>query len=113
MKEGNIQSKKNTRIDKNMQNVVSKKINRKLCLMKKRGFVLRAFSLFGLVGWSVGIPTILFAYLGLWLDSKYPSIYISYTFYFVLFGLILGCYNSWRWIKKEKDLLDKEDSCHE
>lgn len=112
MKEGFIKSKKNTRIDKDMQKVISKKINRRLCLKNKKHSILRAFSLFGLVGWSIGVPTIIFAYLGLFLDEKFP-VSFSYTLYFVLLGLGLGCYNAWKWLKKEQSVLDKEDICNE
>ena len=31
------------------------------------------FGMFGLIGWSVAVPTLLGAGLGLWLDKHYPS----------------------------------------
>ncbi|MGN0929246.1 MAG: AtpZ/AtpI family protein [Alphaproteobacteria bacterium] len=108
VREGNIENKKSSRIDRDMQLNVSKKIDRKLSAKKRKQFVLRAFSLFGLVGWSVGVPTVICAYIGMYIDNHYPSKYISYTLYFILFGLVAGCYNAFRWVKREKDKLDKE-----
>lgn len=110
VKEGNIQNKNSSKIDKDMEITVSKKIDRKLLAGPKKNFVIRAFSLFGLVGWSIVIPAVLCAYIGMWFDEKYKSASISYTFYFILFGLLVGCYNAFRWVKREKERLDKEDS---
>ena len=110
VREGNIENKKSSKIDRNMQIDVSKKIDRKLNAKTRRQFLLRAFSLFGLIGWSVAIPTIICAYIGMYVDRHYPSKYISYTLYFILFGLVAGGYNAFRWMKREKDRLDKEYS---
>lgn len=108
VKEGNIKLKTKSKVDREMEITVSKKIDRKLRLKKDRSFIIKAFSLFGLVGWSVGIPVVICAYLGLWLDEKYPTT-ISYTLYFILFGFIAGIYNAFRWVKRENDYLDREE----
>ncbi|MDR9502222.1 MAG: AtpZ/AtpI family protein [Desulfurivibrionaceae bacterium] len=54
----------------------------------------------GLIGWSVAIPTLLGAALGLWLDSRYPDSR-SWTLALLVAGLTLGCFNAWRWVAKE------------
>lgn len=56
--------------------------------------------MFGLVGWSVAIPTILGVAIGLWIDSTWPSRY-SWTLMFLVAGVTLGCLNAWFWIKRE------------
>lgn len=56
--------------------------------------------MFGLVGWSVSIPTILFLLLGIWIDSTYKSSY-SWTLMMLVFGIFIGCMNAWYWVKKE------------
>ncbi len=56
--------------------------------------------LMGVIGWSVVIPTLLGAALGLWLDSKYPS-GRSWTLALLTAGLVLGCANAWHWVTKE------------
>jgi ATP synthase protein I len=54
----------------------------------------------GLVGWSVAVPTLLGAALGLWLDEHYPG-GRSWTLALLMAGLTIGCFNAWRWIAKE------------
>ena len=54
----------------------------------------------GLVGWSVTVPTLIGAALGLWVDKHYPSTY-SWTLMLLLIGLIIGCLNAWRWVASE------------
>ena len=55
----------------------------------------------GLIGWSVAIPTLLGAALGLWLDRHYPGGH-SYTLALLIAGLCLGCFNAWHWVGKEQ-----------
>ncbi len=62
----------------------------------------------GLVGWSVTIPTLIGAALGLWVDKHYPSTY-SWTLMFLFIGLIIGCLNAWRWVDSEYQEM-QEDS---
>jgi len=54
----------------------------------------------GLVGWSVAMPTLLGAALGLWLDDRYPG-GRSWTLALLAAGLVLGCFNAWHWVAKE------------
>src|SRR5580698_11452874 len=54
----------------------------------------------GLIGWSVTVPTLTGAALGLWVDRHYPSRF-SWTLMFLLIGLIMGCLNAWHWVASE------------
>ncbi|HRY16698.1 MAG: AtpZ/AtpI family protein [Candidatus Competibacteraceae bacterium] len=56
--------------------------------------------LFGAVGWSVALPTVLGALLGLWLDRNWPGPH-SWTLTLLAAGLVLGCANAWRWLHKQ------------
>ena len=56
--------------------------------------------MFGLVGWSVAIPTVAGIALGLWIDRTWPSP-ISWTLTLLFVGMVLGCLNAWRWLKRE------------
>jgi len=56
--------------------------------------------MFGVVGWTVAITTILGIVAGIWLDGKYESSY-SWTLTLMFVGLLIGCLNAWYWIKKE------------
>lgn len=51
----------------------------------------------GLVGWSVVVPTLLGAAIGLWLDRRYPGSR-SWTLALLVTGLAIGCANAWRWV---------------
>jgi len=54
----------------------------------------------GLVGWSVAIPTLLGAALGIWLDQHYPGKHV-WTLALLVAGLSIGCLNAWHWVAKE------------
>ncbi len=63
----------------------------------------------GLVGWSVAIPTLLGATLGLWLDRRYPG-GRSWTLALLVAGLAIGCFNAWHWVSREdKAMRDEQD----
>ena len=67
------------------------------------------FSLFGVVGWSVSIPTLLGIALGLWLDHRYTATH-SWTLTMLALGLALGCFNAWRWISHEERNIHVDDA---
>ena len=54
----------------------------------------------GLVGWSVTIPALIGAALGIWVDKQYPGQY-SWTLMLLLMGLMIGCLNVWLWVQSE------------
>ncbi|MDR3632889.1 MAG: AtpZ/AtpI family protein [Isosphaeraceae bacterium] len=54
----------------------------------------------GLIGWSVTVPALVGAAIGIWVDKRYPSPY-SWTLMLLLIGLIIGCLNAWRWVDSE------------
>lgn len=56
--------------------------------------------MFGIVGWSVAIPTLIGIAIGIWIDLKFPSPY-SWTLMLLLLGVIIGCLNAWYWIQRE------------
>ena len=58
----------------------------------------------GLIGWSVAIPTLLGAALGLWLDRRYPG-GRSWTLALLVVGLVIGCLNAWHWLSKENEAM--------
>ena len=63
----------------------------------------------GLIGWSVTVPTLIGAALGIWVDKHYPSTY-SWTLMLLLMGLIIGCFNAWHWVDSEyKEMQEDPD----
>jgi ATP synthase protein I len=64
----------------------------------------------GLIGWSVVVPTLLGAALGLWLDKHHPGKH-PWTLALLVAGLMIGCLNAWHWVAKEDKEMrnDQED----
>jgi ATP synthase protein I len=56
--------------------------------------------LFGLVGWSVAIPTLIGIALGVWIDGRAQGPY-SWTLMLLVVGVAVGCLNAWYWVRKE------------
>jgi ATP synthase protein I len=54
----------------------------------------------GLIGWSVVVPTLVGAALGIWLDNRHPGNH-SWTLALLVAGLVVGCVNAWHWVDKE------------
>ncbi len=75
--------------------------------------VWSGLGMMGMVGWSVAVPTLLGAALGLWLDARYPGGH-SWTLMWLAIGLGLGCFNAWHWVAKEdKEIHEQEINGHE
>ena len=62
--------------------------------------------MFGLVGWTVAVYTVLGIALGSWIDKARPSP-VSWTLTLLFIGLVAGLLNAWYWIRKESR--DDED----
>jgi ATP synthase protein I len=67
----------------------------------------------GLIGWSVVVPTLLGAALGIWLDNRHPGSY-SWTLMLLVIGLVIGCVNAWHWVAKEdKEMREQQEDNNE
>ena len=62
---------------------------------------LTGIGTFGMIGWSIAVPTVGGAFLGLWLDRIAPQQDFSWTIALILGGVVLGGLISWAWISKE------------
>ena len=67
---------------------------------KNRKGLLYGLGMFGLVGWSVAIPTLIMLALGIWIDQNYQSPY-SWTLMLLVLGISIGCLNAWYWVSRE------------
>jgi ATP synthase protein I len=56
--------------------------------------------MFGLVGWSVAVPTLIGIAAGIWIDTTWESPY-SWTLMLLFIGVVVGCLNAWFWVKRE------------
>ena len=61
----------------------------------------------GLIGWSVVVPTLLGAALGIWLDKHHPGKH-SWTLALLVAGLAIGCLNAWHWVAKEDKAMGED-----
>ncbi|CTQ33301.1 AtpZ/AtpI family protein [Jannaschia rubra] len=61
---------------------------------------LRGIGAFGVIGWSVAVPTVGGAFLGLWLDRTWPQAF-QWTIAMILGGLVVGALIAWAWIDRE------------
>lgn len=92
---------------------VGAKAARKLKARKSTQGVWFGLGMMGLVGWSVAVPTVLGAALGIWLDKHHWSQH-SWTLALLVGGLAIGCLNAWHWIaKEEKAMREEQEDDHE
>ena len=66
------------------------------------------FASFGLIGWSVAVPTLIGVALGVWLDRRYPS-HFSWTLMLLGVGIAVGCFNAWHWVSREHRAIREQD----
>ena len=74
---------------------------------KGKHSIWSGIGMFGLVGWSVAVPTLLGAALGVWLDGHYPQRF-SWTLTLLITGITIGCLNAWFWVDKESREIQKD-----
>lgn len=81
---------------------VGERTQRKLRARDQQGRgVWFGLGMYGLVGWSVAMPTIVGVTLGIWLDRRAPG-RVSWTLLLLLLGLGIGCWTAWYWISREQ-----------
>lgn len=61
---------------------------------------LRGIGTFGMIGWSIVVPAVGGAFLGLWLDRIAPQDF-SWTIALLLGGVAVGGFIAWGLVKKE------------
>ncbi len=69
---------------------------------------LRGLGAFGMIGWSVAVPTVAGAFLGLWLNKVAPQSF-SWPIALILGGIVVGAMIAWNWIDKETPKADSRD----
>jgi ATP synthase protein I len=91
-----------------LDETVGRKATRKLNAKRKGAHgIWFGFATFGLVGWTVAVPTLLGAALGMWLDRHHPTSQ-SWTLNLLLIGLIGGCVAAYRWVSSEQRAIGRE-----
>lgn len=82
------------------QQVGVKELRKLKNLHEKKRSIWFGLGMFGMVGWSVTVPTLLGMILGIWLDKNYPQSF-SWTLTCLIIGLFAGCMIAWFWVANE------------
>ncbi len=100
-KEGNNQK---------LPHTVGRKASRRIKARRTRDEgVWFGLGMFGMVGWTIAVTTVIGITLGIWIDRNWPGPY-SWTLTLLFIGLIIGCINAWYWVSKESRLDEEYDS---
>jgi ATP synthase protein I len=86
---------------------IGAKAARKLKARKSPRGVWFGLGMMGLIGWSVVVPTLLGAALGVWLDNRYPGKH-AWTLALLVAGLAIGCMNAWHWVVRQDKAMREE-----
>lgn len=87
---------------------VGEKEARKLRASRQRGRgVWFGLGMFGMIGWSVAVPALTGIAVGIWIDAKWPSRF-SWTLMLLVIGVVLGCWNAWYWVSRERNEIEKD-----
>ena len=86
---------------------IGAKAARKLRARRSTQGVWFGLGMMGLIGWSVAVPTLLGAALGIWLDKHHPGKH-AWTLALLVGGLMIGCLNAWHWVAKEDKAMHDE-----
>ena len=94
--------------DKDFVRQVTAKADRKLRVQKDgKQTVWFGLGMSGLIGWSVAVPTVVGAMIGLWRDNHHPGAH-SWTLILLTIGLCVGCANAWHWVDQENKAIQEE-----
>jgi len=90
------------RADELRRIVLHKSVRRARARRRGRDNVWSYMGMFGLVGWTVAVPTLLGVALGVFLDNRVDSS-ISFTITFLVVGGAVGAWMAWYWIRRESE----------
>src|SRR5512133_2023656 len=101
-------TEKNSKAETLLASRVGTKAERKLRAQRNvNRTIWLGLGMMGLIGWSVAVPTLAGAALGLWLDRNYP-VSFSWTLTLLVIGLFVGCLNAWHWVSREHKKMQEE-----
>ncbi len=86
---------------------VGAKADRKLKARKSTQGVWFGLGMMGVIGWSVALPTLAGAAVGVWLDKHHPGKH-PWTLALLAAGLVLGCFNAWLWVAAQDQAMRKQ-----
>ncbi|MEJ2287672.1 MAG: AtpZ/AtpI family protein, partial [Deinococcales bacterium] len=97
------------RDERDLLDAVERKEARKLAARRHgRRSIAFGLGLFGVVGWSVAIPTLVGIALGLYLDRVAP-LGFSWTLTLLIVGVAAGARMAWQWLQREGRRRDDDE----
>lgn len=88
---------------------VGMKEKRKLKARQQDRSIWYGLGMFGLIGWSIAVPTVLGVAIGIWMDRTWQHGF-SCTLICMFVGIVIGCSIAWYWIKREMSDFTDPDS---
>ena len=105
--------KKSSAAESALAGQIGAKAARKLKARRSTQGVWFGLGMMGLIGWSVVVPTLLGAALGIWLDKNHPGAH-PWTLALMVVGLAIGCVNAWYWVaQQDKAMRDEPEDADE
>jgi ATP synthase protein I len=96
--DGGASSKRPGKDDMSRQ--IGVKEHRKIRARQQDRSVWFGLGMFGLVGWSIAVPTVIGIAVGLWMDRTWDHDF-SCTLMGLFAGVVGGCTIAWYWVKRE------------
>lgn len=85
-----------------LQRKVKSAAAKKVKARKEGSNIIFGLGLFGIVGWSIAMPTLIGIALGIYVDDRFPM-GVSWTLTLLFAGVIVGSFNAWYWVKKHSE----------
>ena len=86
---------------------IGAKAARKLKARRSTQGVWFGLGMMGLHVSTMGVPTLLGAALGVWLDKNHPGKH-PWTLALMVVGLAIGCVNAWYWVAQQDRAMREE-----
>lgn len=87
---------------------IGRQEERKLRALRRRHEpIWLGFSVMGVIGWGIVVPSLAGLALGAWLDSTHPGKH-SWTLSLFALGLLIGCFNAGYWVNSEMNKIRGE-----
>lgn len=90
----------NTRKDRSVDDIRRSAERMKRARSRPNHSPLRGLSAFGMIGWSIAVPTVAGAFIGIWLNRVAPQNF-SWPIALILGGIVVGGIIAWSWVSKE------------
>jgi len=90
------------RADELRRIVLHKSVRRARARQRGSTNIWSYMGMFGLVGWTVAVPTLLGLALGIFLDGRIDSS-VSFTITFLVVGVATGISMAWYWVRRESE----------